>query len=81
LRLQRQQRLELAPAAAPGPMSGFAEQVFSCLQVDKPVYLDELIERLPQLSSSEIIALLFELEEAGRIRQLPGRSYVKVWSE
>jgi predicted Rossmann fold nucleotide-binding protein DprA/Smf involved in DNA uptake len=43
--------------------------------------LDELIDAIPQASPSELIAVLFELEEAGRVRQLPGKSYVKVWSE
>jgi DNA processing protein len=31
------------------------------------------------LSSSEIFAALFELELAGRIRQLPGKNYVRVF--
>ncbi|MGB9609835.1 MAG: DNA-processing protein DprA [Bryobacteraceae bacterium] len=82
-RLARQQRLPLETQANPqdGPMSAFAAQILALLSPDQPVYLDELIERLPHLSSSEIIALLFELEEAGRIRQLPGRCYIRRWEE
>lgn len=83
LRLARQQTLE--PAAQPpveaGPMAASAARILKLLKTDTPVYLDELIERLPDLSSSEIIALLFDLEEAGRIRQLPGRCYIRVWDD
>lgn len=82
-RLARQPALPLPqPAAAPeSPMSHIAAQVFSFLSLDKPVCLDDLIESLPHVSPSELIAVLFELEESGRVRQLPGRSYVKVWIE
>lgn len=81
-RLARQAVLPVAPpAAVAGPMAHIGEEVLRFLQVDKPVALDELIESMPHVSPSELIAVLFELEEAGRVRQLPGRSYVKVWSE
>ena len=39
--------------------------------------LDHLIETLEGTSSSEVIAALFELELAGLVRQLPGKSYHK----
>jgi DNA processing protein len=64
-----------------GAMAGIAKEVLFLLEVDKTRQIDELLAGLPHCSSSEIIATLFELELAGRIRQLPGRSYVKVWSE
>ncbi len=83
-RIQRQERLELAAAEAeemPGPMAGIAKEVLSFLSVDKTTQIDELLAAVPHCSSLEVIAVLFELELAGRIRQLPGRSYVKVWSE
>ena len=52
--------------------------VLSALRQDESVQLDELIEKLePQLTSSEIFTALFELELAGRIRQLPGKHYVR----
>jgi len=81
-RLSRQAVLpaQAQPAAA-GPMAHIGEEVLRYLQVDKALPLDELIEAIPHVSPSELIAVLFELEEAGRVRQLPGRSYVKVWSE
>ncbi len=37
------------------------------------------METLEGTSSSEIIAALFELELAGLVRQLPGKSFIKVW--
>lgn len=82
-RLARQTALPIGtqPAPAAGPMAHIAEEVLRFLKVDSPVALDDLIEWLPHVSPSELIAVLFELEEAGRVRQLPGRSYVKVWSE
>lgn len=82
-RLARQRRLPLPQpqAETESPMSHVAAQVLSLLSVDKPVCLDDLVERLPHVSPSELIAVLFELEESGRVRQLPGRSYVKVWIE
>jgi DNA processing protein len=64
-----------------GPMAGIAQEVSALLQVDRTTGIDEVLAGLPHRSSSEVIAVLFELELAGRIRQLPGRSYVKVWSE
>lgn len=80
---QRALPLEVQPQAAPaaGPMAGFAAEILAHLNTDTPLHLDELLERLPHLSSSEIIALLFELEETGRIRQLPGRCYIRVWND
>ncbi len=82
VRLARQAALPLAPPGEEeGPMSHLAAQVLSLLSVDRPVCLDGLVESLPGASPSELIAVLFELEEAGKVRQLPGRSYVKVWIE
>jgi DNA processing protein len=82
-RLARQAVLPVEQPEAPeaGPMSHLAEQILHFLPVDKPTPLDDLIEAIPHASPSELIAVLFELEEAGRVRQLPGKSYVKVWSE
>jgi len=40
--------------------------------------LDELIEGLEgELGSAEIFTALFELELAGRVKQLPGKNYVR----
>ncbi|HTV82731.1 MAG TPA: hypothetical protein VME18_08780 [Acidobacteriaceae bacterium] len=48
------------------------------LRRDEAPQMDEILEKLePEMSSSEVFAALFELELAGRIRQLPGKNYVK----
>jgi len=53
-------------------------RVMSVLRHDEALQLDEIMEKLDsELSSSEIFTALFELELAGRIRQLPGKNYVK----
>jgi DNA processing protein len=60
------------------PLQEMEKVVLSALRHDEAVQLDALIEALePRLSSSEIFTALFELELAGRIKQLPGKHYVK----
>jgi len=61
-----------------GP-EGLGRAVLNCLKPDAPVSLDYLVETLAGGSPSEIIAALFELELAGLIRQLPGKSFIRVW--
>ena len=52
--------------------------VFGRLRHDEAVQLDELIEGLEtELGSAEIFAALFELELGGRVKQLPGKNYVR----
>ena len=59
------------------PIQEHEKLVLGVLRHDDAVQLDELIERLDAtLSSSEIFTALFELELAGRIKQLPGKNYV-----
>ncbi|HWX56255.1 MAG TPA: DNA-processing protein DprA [Verrucomicrobiae bacterium] len=54
------------------------KKVLSLLKQDESTHIDEIVEKLEkQLSSSEIFAALFELELAGRIRQMPGKRFVK----
>jgi DNA processing protein len=53
-------------------------RILSLLRADEAVHIDEIVERLePELSSSEIFAALFELELAGKVRQMPGKNFVK----
>lgn len=53
-------------------------RLMNVLRHDEALQLDEIMEKLePELTSSEIFTALFELELAGRIRQLPGKNYVK----
>jgi DNA processing protein len=48
------------------------------LRHDEAMQLDALIEGLEgELASPEIFAALFELELAGRVKQLPGKNYVR----
>jgi DNA processing protein len=60
------------------PLQEPEKVVLSALRHDEAVQLDELIEQLEsKLSSSEIFTALFELELASRIKQLPGKNYVR----
>ena len=83
-------RLLLTPATQPaGTASLFGEEgelaphekkIFALLKADESTHIDEVVERLePDLSSSEIFAALFELELAGKVRQLPGKNFVKIF--
>ncbi|WP_348270833.1 hypothetical protein [Terriglobus roseus] len=88
-------RLELENAASPGGESSSGtiaslfddgnlppteRLVFSLLRADESLQLDDLIEQLDgQLQSPEIFTALFELELAGRIRQMPGKNYVRTF--
>jgi DNA processing protein len=52
--------------------------VLEVLRSDESLQIDEILELLEaQLTSSEVFTALFELEMAGRIRQLPGKNYVR----
>jgi DNA processing protein len=54
------------------------KQILSVLKPAEATHIDELVEGLEaELSSSEIFAVLFELELTGKIRQLPGKNFVK----
>ncbi len=64
-----------------GAMNGIAQAVLKALRPDTPVALDHLVDTLQGTSSSEVIAILFELELAGLIRQVPGKSFLKVWAD
>ena len=56
-----------------------ARQILGLLSVENPTHIDDLMTRAEDVSSSEVIAALFELEMAGAIRQLPGKNFVRVW--
>ncbi len=84
-------RLALTPATSPEspgassaslfPDEGLPpheKRILSLLKADETTHIDELVERLEtEMSSSEIFAALFELELAGKIRQMPGKNFVK----
>jgi DNA processing protein len=64
-----------------GPLTVVARSLLRVLKPDAPVTLDHLVETVDGTSPSEIIAVLFELEIAGLIRQLPGKNFLKVWAD
>ena len=61
------------------PLSPHETQDFTpCSKRTKPHTSMAIVERLEQdMSSSEIFVALFELELAGKVRQLPGKNFVK----
>ena len=66
-------------AASALPAMGDHERlVMKHLRQDESVQLDELMELLEaDLGSGEIFTALFELELAGRVKQMPGKNYVR----
>jgi DNA processing protein len=59
--------------------SPVARTLLTTLALDQPTHIDLLLQDLPQYSSSELIAALFELEMLGLVRQLAGKNFIKVW--
>jgi DNA processing protein len=54
------------------------KRILKLLKADESTHIDELVERLEHdMSSSEIFAALFELELSGKVRQMPGKNFVK----
>ena len=89
--LPSQVRLELE-APAPGESKAEAQaslladpvlrpqeaMVLEVLRTDESLQIDQVLDLVEtQLTSSEVFTALFELEMAGRIRQLPGKNYVR----
>jgi DNA processing protein len=62
------------------PLAGNEKKVYALIKSDEAIHIDQLVEELEGVfSSSEIFAALFELELAARIRQLPGKNYVRTF--
>jgi DNA processing protein len=60
------------------PLTEHERLVIQELRQDEALQLDELIERLDKtMVSGEIFTALFELELAGRVKQMPGKKYVR----
>lgn len=81
---------ERAPAASDGKsqtssaslfddqLSPKERKVLALLRQDEATHIDVIMERAePDLSSSEVFAVLFELELSGKIKQMPGKNFVK----
>jgi DNA processing protein len=61
-------------------ISPHERKILRLLKSDESTHIDELMERLEEeLSSSEIFAALFELELDGKVKQLPGKNFVKAF--
>lgn len=81
--LEAEARVASKPDAAasllPDPVLRPEEvMVLQILRADESMQIDEVLENLEtQLTSSEVFTALFELEMAGRIRQLPGKNFVR----
>lgn len=84
-------RLALTPASSPESSGASTASLFpdeglppherkilSLLKADETTHIDEIVEKLEtEMSSSEIFAALFELELTGKVRQMPGKNFVK----
>src|SRR5208282_3902748 len=84
-------RLALTPASGDESQTGqtaslFGEselppherKILKLLKADEATHIDEIVELLEvDMSSSEIFAALFELELAGKVKQMPGKNFVK----
>ena len=70
---------EFSASLLPDPVLRPQEaMVLEVLRTDDSLQIDEILELLEtQLTSSEVFTALFELEMAGRVRQLPGKNYVR----
>jgi DNA processing protein len=88
--IKQQLESEWEPAASdqkPQPSSLFnndeqltprEKKILAVLKKDELTHIDTIVEKLePEVSSSEIFAALFELELNGKIKQMPGKNFVK----
>lgn len=59
-------------------LSQAEKKVLAVLKEHESTHIDEIIEKLEgKVSSAEIFTALFELELSGKIKQLPGKNFVK----
>jgi DNA processing protein len=82
LKLEAETQSATEPGAAASLFQAEAspheKKVLRILKQDESTHIDEIVETLDGvLSPSEIFAVLFELELNGRIKQLPGKNFVK----
>ena len=61
-------------------LSPHEKKIYALLKGDEMMHIDEIVEKLGEsMSSSEMFAALFELELSSKIRQLPGKNYVRTF--
>jgi DNA processing protein len=70
---EAEQRNLLAAAC----LNSSEKKIYELLSTDKPVHIDDIMER-SGLNSSDVLATLFDLEMKGIVRQLPGKQFAKV---
>ncbi|MFY9527409.1 MAG: hypothetical protein WBC04_17125 [Candidatus Acidiferrales bacterium] len=58
-------------------LSSSERSLYNLLELDQARHVDEIVD-LSGLSSSEVLASLFNLELRGVIRQLPGKHFLRV---
>jgi len=86
-KIEAEAGIQASPSGAEQPsllaeqpeLNAVARKTLQLLQVDLSVHLDDLLEKMEDVSASETIAALFELEMLGLVKQLPGKNFVKVW--
>ncbi len=61
-----------------GTLSAGEKALYDLLKFDETVHIDDLLNALPALSSSEILANLLDLEFKNLVRQMPGKNFVKI---
>jgi DNA processing protein len=58
-------------------LSPMEKKIFSLLDTDEAIHIDELVEKA-ELNSSEVLAALCEMEMKGMVRQMPGKQFIKI---
>jgi DNA processing protein len=58
-------------------LSPIEKKIFGLLSEDEAIHIDELVEKA-ELTSSEVLAALCEMEMKGIVRQMPGKQFFKV---
>ena len=58
-------------------LSPAEKKIFSLLDTDEAIHVDELVEKT-ELNSSEVLAALCEMEMKGIARQMPGKQFIKI---
>ena len=57
-------------------LSPTQKAVFALLCVDEAIHVDQLLEKV-DLTSSEVLAALCEMEMQGIVRQMPGKQFIR----
>jgi DNA processing protein len=58
-------------------LSAGGKKIFGLLAADESIHVDEIVEK-SELTSSEVLAALCEMEMQGMVRQMPGKQFIKV---